>query len=185
MAVKDQLITATAELMRRRGVAGTAVSDILAESGAARRSIYLNFPDGKAQLVTEATRAAGTAITGILEGLTDDPDPIGTFVSMWAALLDAADYDAGCPVVAAALGRSEAPTAADEAGTVFATWQTLVHQRLVADGIDPKAADSLATTVLAAVEGAVLIAQAQRTTRPLVDVGEQLAALVDIHRPPR
>lgn len=181
MAVRDRLVTATTELMRRQGVAGTAIAEILSESGVARRSIYLNFPGGKSELVTEATRTSGAALTAILEQLLREDDPLSAFTEMWVQLLTSTQFDAGCPIVAAALGRSGAPSAADEAGTVFSTWDGLIAHRLIDDGVERELAGSLATTILAAIEGAVIMAQAQRTSRPLYDVNERLHDLLNLY----
>src|SRR5262249_56857431 len=51
MRVRDRLTSATATLMQRHGVAGTGIAEILSTSGVTRRSINLNFPGGKAELV--------------------------------------------------------------------------------------------------------------------------------------
>ncbi len=181
MSVKDRLVEATASLMRCHGVAGTSLADILSTSGVSRRSIYLNFPDGKAQLVTEATRASGAVITQTIEAILDSPDPISAFSDMWVEVLTSSEFDAGCPVVAAALGRADAPSAADLAGDIFGQWHGLVRDRLVDDGIDSATAESLAITIVSAVEGAVIASQARHSTRPLTEVAIRLRELVALH----
>lgn len=182
-AVTDRLILATSELMRRRGVAGTAISEILSTSGVARRSIYLNFANGKSDLVCAATRAAGSGTTAFLTSILGVDDPIAKFTELWTQLLESSGFDAGCPIVAAALGRTDAPEAADAAGEVFDDWNRLIAERLVGDGIAPDIADSLAVTIVSAIEGAVIVAQAQRTTRPLDEVGARLNELIALHLP--
>lgn len=182
MTVKDRLVRATTDSMRRRGVAGASLSEILATSGAARRSIYLNFPQGKAEMVTEATREAGATIAAVIDRIPDGDDPIGAFTAMWIGILTSTDFDAGCPVVAAALGRADAQDAADLAGEIFTEWHSMVRDRLVADGVDERVAESLAITIVAAIEGAVITAQAQRSTRPVEEVGSRMRELVDLHR---
>ncbi len=181
MSVKDRLLEATASLMRCHGVSGTSLSDILSTSGVARRSIYLNFPGGKSELVTEATRASGAIITQAIEGILDSPDPISAFSEMWVEVLTSTDFDAGCPVVAAALGRADAPSAADLAGGIFGQWHDLVRDRMVDDGIDADIAKSLAITIVSAIEGAVIASQAQHSTRPLTEVAIRLRELVALH----
>ena len=79
MRVRDRLTSATATLMQRHGVAGTGIAEILSTSGVTRRSIYLNFPGGKAELVAAATRSAGDELTTILRDCIEQPDPIGAF----------------------------------------------------------------------------------------------------------
>jgi len=183
MRVRDRLTAATATLMQRHGVAGTGIAEILATSGVTRRSIYLNFPGGKAELVAAATRAAGAEMTATLRGYMDDPDPIGAFVRMWSEVLVTTDFEGGCPIVAAASSRDESPEGASTAADVFAEWGQLLTDRLRKDGIKAAAAQSLSTTIVAAVEGAVILSRAARSTKPLEQVTDHLNELIAQHRP--
>ncbi len=185
MRARERLTAATAELIQRHGVAGTGIAEILAVSGVTRRSIYLNFPGGKAELVAAATRSAGDEMAAVLRDCLADPDPIRSFTRMWAAILTDSDFDGGCPILAAAAGREAAPEAADAAAEVFTAWTRLVADRLVADGVKPAAAQSLATTIVAAFEGAAALSRVARSTAPLEMVAEHMAALVENHRPDR
>ena len=100
------------------GVAGTSVSGILEDSGLARRTLYLNFPAGKPELIAAATENASGITISAVETMVSDSDPaqvVQTFADRWADSLEANGFSAGCPIVAAALGRQEAPEAADGA----------------------------------------------------------------------
>ncbi|MCM6773724.1 TetR/AcrR family transcriptional regulator [Nocardia sp. CDC159] len=181
MGARDRLIDSAVELMRRNGVAGTGIAQLLEHSGISRRSVYLNFPGGKSELVAEATRFAGQAYSALLRTVTAGADlatTLATFPGMWREVLVSSDFTAGCPIVAAALGRSEAPEAADAAGAAFADWEQILAQRLEAEKVDPDTALSLATTIVAAVEGAVVMSLATRSAAPLERVGAQMSALV-------
>src|SRR6478736_1137937 len=115
MSARQRLIDTTIELVRRRGVGSASVSQILEHSGLARRTLYLNFPDGKPQLIAAATEFAAAGFASMLDGTVADGDPIAAvagFVSAWESALADSDYSAGCPMVAATLGGSEAPAAA-------------------------------------------------------------------------
>jgi TetR/AcrR family transcriptional repressor of lmrAB and yxaGH operons len=183
MRVRDRLTTATATLMQRHGVAGTGIAEILTTSGVTRRSIYLNFPGGKAELVAAATRVAGDEMTTTLRGYMDEPDPIGEFARMWSDVLVSTDFEGGCPIVAAASSRDESPEGASTAAEVFAEWGQLLADRLKKDGINRAAAQSLSTTIVAAVEGAVILSRAARSTKPLEQVTGHLNELIAAHRP--
>jgi TetR/AcrR family transcriptional repressor of lmrAB and yxaGH operons len=171
--------------MQRHGVAGTGIAEILTESGVTRRSIYLNFPGGKAELVAAATRSAGDEMTAILRGCVDEPDPIAAFTRMWSKVLVKTDFEGGCPIVAAASSRDEAPDAASTAADVFAEWAALFTDRLVNDGVKRSVAQSLSTTIVAGIEGAVILSRAARSTKPLQQVSRHLSELLAQHRPPR
>lgn len=183
MRVAERLTSATATLMQRHGVAGTGIAEILSTSGVTRRSIYLNFPGGKAELVAVATRSAGDELTATLRNCIEQPDPIGAFTRVWSEILISTDFEGGCPIVAAAFSRAEAPEAASTAADVFAEWGQLLADRLKDDGINRGAAQSLSTMIVAALEGAVMLARATQSTKPLEHVSHHLNELIAQHRP--
>src|SRR2546430_4988817 len=51
---RASMVRSAASLIRSRGVSATSFSDVLADSGAPRGSIYHHFPGGKAQLAEDA-----------------------------------------------------------------------------------------------------------------------------------
>lgn len=183
MRVRERLTSATATLMQRHGVAGTGIAEILSTSGVTRRSIYLNFPGGKAELVAAATRSAGGELTTTLRDCIGQPDPIGAFTGVWSEILISTDFEGGCPIVAAAFSRAEAPEAAGAAAEVFAEWGRLLADRLHDDGINRAAAQSLSTMIVAALEGAVMLSRAAQSTKPLEQVARHLNELISHHRP--
>ena len=111
----------------------------------------------------------------------DGRESLAEFVESWKETLRASDYTAGCPVVAAALGRTESPSAADAAGEVFTAWQNLLAGRLRVEGVGIDEAESLATTLVAAVEGAVVLCLAAQSTDPLDRTVQMLDQLIAHH----
>ncbi|GAB2446419.1 TetR/AcrR family transcriptional regulator [Nocardia tengchongensis] len=184
MGARDRLIDSAIALMRCNGIAGTGIAQLLEHSGISRRSIYLNFPGGKSELIAEATRTAGSATSALMRTVTSGTDlagAIAAFPALWREVLVSSDFAAGCPITAAALGRAESPEAADVAGETFEEWETILATRLEAEHVDPETARSLATTIIAAVEGAVVMSLATRSTAPLERAGRQMADLVALH----
>src|ERR1700754_5317496 len=101
MSARDALIASITGLVRRRGVAGTGLTALLEDSGVARRTMYLNFPGGKAELVTEATRIAGQALSAVIRSADGGEDPIQairTFIDQWKGQLRATDLEAAGPI---------------------------------------------------------------------------------------
>ncbi|WP_410876949.1 TetR/AcrR family transcriptional regulator [Nocardia sp. A7] len=181
---RERLITGAIALIRERGVAGTGITDLLARSDTARRSIYQNFPGGKAELVEESTRAAGAMMSSIIGEFTAGDNPtvsLAAFIQMWKDTLVASDFTAGCPIVAAALGGTEAPSAPAVAAEVFDDWTNLLVEQLVRTGVDEFVARSLATTAVCAIEGAAILSMSSRSVRPLDEIGVHLAELVSLH----
>ncbi len=180
-SARPRLIRSAIELLRSRGVAGTSVADLLEHSGVSRRSIYLHFPDGKNELITTSVAEAGDAMGTLIGGLIADADPsaaLAAFVEVWKRLLADSDFAAGCPIAAAAYGGQESAAARDQADRVFARWQRLLADRLEEHGADAAAAVALSATLIAAIEGAVMLCLAARDTAPLDRVHEQLEILV-------
>ena len=53
---RASMVRSAAALIGSQGVSATSFSDVLADSGAPRGSIYHHFPDGKKQLAEDAIR---------------------------------------------------------------------------------------------------------------------------------
>ena len=86
MSARETLVASITGLIQRRGVAGAGLNALLEDSGVARRTVYLNFPGGKAELVTEATRIAGQALSEVIRSADNGDDPlqaVGTFIDQW------------------------------------------------------------------------------------------------------
>ncbi|MGU3499633.1 TetR/AcrR family transcriptional regulator [Mycobacterium sp. C31M] len=186
MQARDRLVTSAIELIRRNGVAGTGLSLLLERSETARRSLYLNFPGGKSELIADATVAAGTVIGEAIDSLAATLTPVQSvraFIAGWRETLTRSDFLSGCPIVAAALGRSEAEVAADNAGAVFTDWQQRLITHLAAAGVAPAEAARLAGVTIASVEGAIVMCQATKSAEPLQHVEDTLVELYRLKVP--
>jgi TetR/AcrR family transcriptional repressor of lmrAB and yxaGH operons len=179
--VRERMIRSAVVLFRERGVDGTSFSDVLEHSHAPRGSIYHHFPAGKAQLAEEATRYAGDFIATGLAAALDADDPVAAirdFTAAWREVLRESDLDAGCPILAAALEGDRAPGARDAAAAAFDRWEGLCAQAFERHGVESSRARSIATLAIAAIEGGVVLARAQRSIEPLERVTDELETLV-------
>ena len=178
---RERMIRSAASLFRRQGIEGTSFSDVLEHSGAPRGSIYHHFPAGKGQLAEEATRYAGDfTAAGLVAALADD-DPVAaihTFTSSWLDVLRRANFAAGCPVVAAAVEGDRTPGAREAAGAAFAQWESLIASAFERRGVSPERAHSIGSLVIAAIEGGIVMARAQRSSAPLERVAKEIEHVV-------
>ncbi len=183
-AKRDRIVHTTRELLRRRGVAGTTMLDVVAEAGASRGSLYHYFPGGRSEMVADAVRGAVAEYTEALAALVDlEPSAaIPLIVEVWRAEAEASGYTAGCPVVAAALGGESEPEARELAGRAFADWTELTAAWLAHVGVPEDRTTGLATLMLSAVEGAVVVGLAQHRSEPMLRVAEELVRLVESER---
>lgn len=178
---RTKMLLSAAEVMRERGAAGVTIDEVLTRSGAPRGSVYYHFPDGRNQILTEALRYAGDAITADIDNAAGRGAMalLRQFVELWERLLADSDFNAGCPVVAAAIGSADDEVRLTaEAGRIFAHWRTALTRAFVADGFADPDADSLAVMSIAALEGAVVLCRSIRSTDPLRKVHDQLEFLV-------
>ena len=180
-STRTKMLIAAAEVLRERGAAGLTIDEVLARSGAPRGSVYYHFPAGRNQILSEALRYAGEAITEVIDEAAAKGGMylVREFVVFWEELLVESDFAAGCPVVAAAIGSADQePQLSTVAGSIFDHWRDALTRAFVSDGFAASDAASLAITSIAALEGAVVLCRSTRTVDPLRDVAHQLEFLI-------
>jgi AcrR family transcriptional regulator len=178
---RNRMLLSAGDVLRERGAAGVTIDEVLTRSGAPRGSVYYHFPEGRTQILIEALRFAGDSITAVMDETVGDGGLplVRKFVGFWERTLAGSDFNAGCPVVAAAIGSADDdPALATVAGDIFSRWRDALTRAFVADGFDEADAASLAVTCIASLEGAVVLCRSTRSTDPLHDVAEQLEFLV-------
>ncbi|SFR88878.1 transcriptional regulator, TetR family [Microbacterium sp. cf046] len=169
------MIEAAVRLLATHGYQATSFSSVLETSGAPRGSIYHHFPDGKDQLIAAAVEVAGGRAIALLDSLEGEEPAAVTvaFLQMWRALLVATDMRAGCSVLAVTVA---APTSGllETAGAVFTAWRSRLAELFRAGGAEATDAGAFAALLIAASEGAVAIARAERSIRSFDTVAEDL-----------
>jgi TetR/AcrR family transcriptional regulator, lmrAB and yxaGH operons repressor len=179
---REHLIETTAGLVHRRGFHGTSLNEILLESGAPRGSLYYHFPGGKEELVLEATRQGVASVTQLLkEVLTGSPDladAVRAFVEAAAHVLRDSRFVFGCPVAPIVLDSPESSALAEVCQEALEEWQQVLIEGLGSGGIERGRAESLATVVVCALEGGLILARARRDIAPLDAIAEELASMV-------
>jgi AcrR family transcriptional regulator len=183
---RERIVFSAAQLIRRRGVSGTGLREVVEHAHAPRGSLQHYFPGGKAQLVNEAvgwaSDYASRRVARFTSGLTL-PSPSRLFSAMaqqWIDELTTTDFAAGCPLAAATTdcaGSVESTRAAIDAG--FTAWRHAIEAALADMGLPKTRCAALATLMLSALEGAILIARAEHDVRALVTVARELAPLLD------
>jgi TetR/AcrR family transcriptional regulator, transcriptional repressor for nem operon len=158
-----------AELFAERGVAGTSVDEVLAAAGAGKGQFYHYFR-GRDEL---AAAAVGYRCGQVIAGLTQDLGRVSSLAGLEQALAGYIDgFEQmgmpGCPIGTLAsevAGRNE--DARLQAAAGFDAWERLLADALermrgrgeLRPGTDPAA---LATGLLAALEGGMVLSQARK-----------------------
>ena len=166
------MVYSAAQLVRERGVTATGVRDVVDRAAAPRGSFQHYFPGGKDQLVSEALLWSGDFAAQWVASYVDGarrPMPSGLFahmVSQWKNEFSTRGFERGCPV--------NAPLR-----EALARWEEAIVVALVRMGIPTRRARRLATLMLSALEGAILLARVHRDVRPLTTVAGELGPLLD------
>jgi AcrR family transcriptional regulator len=185
------MVVSAALLIRERGAHATAISDVLAHSGAPRGSAYHYFPGGRTQLLCEAVDYAGDHVGAIIAGAESGLGLLDTLIDKYRRQLLDSDFRAGCPVVAVSVesgseeDRERMDPVTERAAAVFDRWTDLLAQRFISDGIPAADATELAVFATSAIEGAIVLARVRRDVVPLDAVHRQLRNCVLASAPER
>lgn len=182
---KQRMLDSAVLLLRERGAAGVTVDAVLAHSGAPRGSVYHHFPGGRNEMVLGAVRQAGDYIDAMVSEAAAEGDVrqlLERLVAFWKRSLTKTGFRAGCPAAAMAMdSRDTVPDAVDVVREIFARWQGSIARALSDNGFEASRAQRLATLVVSAVEGAIILCRAHRDLGPLDDVLTEIAPLLEPH----
>ena len=180
---RDRIVRSAAALFRRQGFAATGWRQVIAESNAPWGSQAHHFPGGKEQLAVDALTGAAQEYEQMLRYAMSQHGPADA-VRMWTKVgareLERSGWADGCPIATVAL---EEAAQSEAIGTVchqaFTSWRTVIAEALTAAGLADDDAADLALTVLAGIEGGLLLTRAAHDGDVLVTVGQQLASLIE------
>lgn len=182
---RDRLLVSTVELLRRQGYAATGVSEIARNGHAPMGSFYHHFPGGKEQLAAAALDRGANEYANLIERALGSEGPLTEQLARVATLtaesLKRSDFTLGCPVATTALETvCTSSVLQDRASHAFASWQKLIAQHCVKEGVPDTKADELAVTVIALIEGSELISRVQRDRQPLRNAATAIRTLTAI-----
>jgi len=177
---RSRMVQSAATLMRERGIHGVGLREVVAHSGGPRGSLGRYFPGGKTQLMTEAIDVALAGLYDELDRTLAEaqtfPEAIRLILAPWRGLLVDNDFALGCPLAATVVDAAANDGLRVHASDLLARWQGTVADVYIKFGASPAVADEDATVLLAAVEGALVLARAHRSTDPLDTVERYFAA---------
>ena len=187
---RSKMIAAAADLFRQRGYHATTFSDVVRESGAPRGSTYFHFPGGKAELAREAIARAGDEMEEMVDEAARHADDPGSLVRALAQIiasrLERSGYQSGCAIATMVLElapRDEEFSA--DFDSVFARWRAALVTRFEPLGLAPDRAAVLADLTISAIEGALVLSRAARSTEPFNTTTEALISAIDHDAVPR
>jgi TetR/AcrR family transcriptional regulator, lmrAB and yxaGH operons repressor len=178
---RAKMVRSAASLIRTRGVSATSFSDVLADSGAPRGSIYHHFPNGKEQLAADAIRLTSEWVVAHQRSCRAKTAAgvLGCFIDMWRRVVLASSGAAGCVVAGVAID-----TVAGEQDLInvvratFRSWVDLLADQLEAVGVPAARASRIAVATVAGMEGALILCRAEGDSAPLEAVAAELLRLL-------
>ena len=182
---RASMVRSAASLIRSRGVSATSFSDVLADSGAPRGSIYHHFPDGKEQLAGDAIRWTSARVLAHLRaGKPRSPSEVlERFIAMWRQVVVTSGATAGCVVAGVAIDTSPDEKAVmDVVRATFRSWEVVLAEELEAVSVPAARARPIALATLAGMEGALILCRAEGNVKPLDAVAKELMRLLPSER---
>src|SRR5580693_1010306 len=183
---RARIIGAAARLIYERGVAGTTLDDVRAAAKVSGSQLQHYFA-GKDELVQAVIgHQAGIIVANHERAELGSAEGIKAWRDMVIAAARETGGKGGCPL--GSLGGQLAETDPEARALIaagFARWSAAIGDGLRAlqaaghlpAGVTP---DDLAVTLLAALQGGLLLAQVQRDTRPLETAVDTILALAGI-----
>jgi TetR/AcrR family transcriptional repressor of lmrAB and yxaGH operons len=183
---RDRLIAAMTDALRRRGLHGIGLTELLQAAGAPKGVLYHHFPGGKTELAIAAIDRVVERMTGGLDQLlATTPDPLDA-MRQWirgaTERLQRTGFESGCPLATVALESTPEDKALREAlARAFARLRERIALALQAADMPAGRAEGVAALIVAAYEGGLLQARVAHSIEPVQRITDTLLALL----PPR
>ncbi len=180
MQTDERITLAMAELLRTQGYAATGINQIARAAGAPTGSIYHHFKGGKREIAAAALRRTGAAYIQLLPLLLDPHDDLAAgFEAAFAAAAEDmvnTGWANMCPVgtVTGEIAGTE-PLLREVAAEVMEHWIAEGSRYLAGRGLSDADARTVTFAMLAAIEGAFILARGLRSTEPLLAAGRTIA----------
>ena len=179
---RSRIVEAAAALIHERGVAATTLEDVKAAAEVSGSQLYHYFPD-KNELVQAIIDYQADTIVKQNRQALGSPKGVEAWRKMVVTGVRSTQGKGGCALgsLGGQLAESD-PEARAHIAAGFDQWAAALSDGLgslhaegkLATDIDP---DDLATTLLATLQGGLLLAQVQRSIRPFETAVDTLLAL--------
>lgn len=172
---KDALVHTAMRLFRQQGYASTGLQQILAESGAPKGSLYHYFPGGKEELAEAAVRLGSKLKGDMLVGHAGRHKSPAAFVKAYcttmATWMEESEFRSGCPIATTMLETApDSPELTRAGAEALDHWIGIVAPVFLAAGASKAEARTKAQALIAAMEGALLLARVRQSSRPIMDI---------------
>jgi AcrR family transcriptional regulator len=191
-ATRARIVDAAASLVYEQGFAGTSLDDVMAATGTSKSQLYHYFTD-KDALIREVIKAQLGRIIAAQEAANlreiSSREALQRWCDHFVTVTQSTQGAGGCPLgsLVGELADQSEP-ARRVLAQCFAEWQSYLSEgfKVMRDNGELTAqADpaELALTMMSALQGGLLMAQATRSARPLELALNMALQHMDAHRP--
>ena len=180
---RARIVEEAAVLIHERGVTGTTLDDVKAAAEVSGSQLYHYFPDKNDLVQAVIDYQADATVSNQRHADLGSAEGVQAWRDMVITAAERVQAKGGCPLgsLGGQLAESD-PEARSLIAAGFERWTTEISQGLrslqasgqLPPGLDP---DDLAVTLLATLQGGLLLAQVQRSTRPFETAVDTLLAL--------
>ena len=180
---RARIVEEAAVLIHERGVAGTTLDDVKAAAEVSGSQLYHYFPDKNDLVQAVIDYQADATVSNQRHADLGSAAGVQAWRDMVIYAAERVQAKGGCPLgsLGGQLAESD-PEARSLIAAGFERWTTEISEGLrslqasgqLPPGLDP---DDLAVTLLATLQGGLLLAQVQRSTRPFETAVDTLLAL--------
>lgn len=182
-ATREQVIAKAAALFNQLGYANASISDIMRATGLQKGGIYRHFESKEALEVAAfefAVEELGHRFRNALADKATAGERLRAIVAVYASIPAHPPVPGGCPVLNAAIEADDAnPALKRRVSKVLRDWHGFVTrvvsqgqaQGQLRPGVNPAA---FTTTLIAALEGAIMLSKLWSSAEPMREVRAQL-----------
>jgi len=173
-ATRQRIVSEAAALFNKQGFAGSSITDLMEATGLEKGGIYRHF-SSKEQMAIEAFDYAWQSATNArmhdLDGVPNSVDRLQRFIANFVGRRPV--VAGGCPLLNTAVEADDGnPVLRERARAALSQWQSRlsaiissgVKKREIRGGTSPK---RLATLIISALEGALMISRLERSDEAL------------------
>jgi len=179
---RDKLIEAAITRLRRSGLSGAGINEIVRESGAPKGSVYHFFPKGKEQIVREGLERYSERVVAFIDSALSTRrkrgEKVKALFNAFAERIELGEFRHSCPVGTVCLDLdSELEGLRLVVAASFDQYLKAIEAHFPFQ--DRRRAKSFAGLLLTAIEGAYIRGRADRSSKPFREAGAWLAELVE------
>jgi TetR/AcrR family transcriptional regulator, lmrAB and yxaGH operons repressor len=180
---RDRLIRTTSRLLRKQGYAATGLNQVMAAAEAPKGSMYFHFPGGKEELAAAALDLFSERVRAAMADSLAQSDSVEAavvgFFDHEIARLQRTEFLDGCAVAAVALdAAADHPALAEATKRALESWIELFTSALEAEGRPADEARRLASLIVVALEGIMVLGKGMQSTEAIAATRDALRSLL-------